>query len=155
MTEEQWKWLLKGRLKKIENLSDLVKIYRRVRIGCSSPHHRSPVYCRKGELLFFYVNQLQHNWELLRRRHEKRRCGTRRQPTYPEHPTAELPTGSVAFLFTDIEGSTVRRELGSERTVLQALASYDAIVSAGVVFSVDATRCPHVNRARVRSIVCQ
>jgi hypothetical protein len=27
--EEQWKWLLKGRLKKIENMADLVRLYRK------------------------------------------------------------------------------------------------------------------------------
>src|ERR671926_511086 len=44
---------------------------------------------------------------------------------------ADLPTGTVTFLFTDIEGSTTRWE--HQRTVMQqALARHDALLRQAV-----------------------
>src|SRR5262245_19547443 len=45
---------------------------------------------------------------------------------------AELPTGTVTFLFTDIEGSTARWE-GQPEAMRVALARHDALVRAAIV----------------------
>ena len=45
---------------------------------------------------------------------------------------AELPTGTVTFLFTDIEGSTTRWEHQPE-AMRVALARHDALVRAAIV----------------------
>src|SRR5215217_4927028 len=45
---------------------------------------------------------------------------------------AELPTGTVTFLFTDIEGSTARWERQPE-AMRVALARHDALVRAAIV----------------------
>jgi len=45
---------------------------------------------------------------------------------------AELPSGTVTFLFTDIEGSTARWE-GQPETMRVALARHDALVRAAIV----------------------
>ncbi len=43
-----------------------------------------------------------------------------------------LPTGTVTFLLTDIEGSTTLWERDPE-TMRRALACHDALIAAGVV----------------------
>jgi class 3 adenylate cyclase len=45
---------------------------------------------------------------------------------------AGLPSGTVTFLFTDIEGSTVRWEQAPE-TMRPALARHDALLRAAIV----------------------
>ena len=45
---------------------------------------------------------------------------------------AELPGGTVTFLFTDIEGSTARWE-GHPEAMRVALARHDALIRAAIV----------------------
>ena len=45
---------------------------------------------------------------------------------------AELPSGTVTFLFTDIEGSTTRWESHPE-AMRVALARHDALIRAAIV----------------------
>ena len=54
---------------------------------------------------------------------------------------AELPSGTVTFLFTDIEGSTTRWE-GHPDAMRVALACHDALIRAAIVAVVVLLRWP-------------
>src|SRR5205809_1040036 len=52
-------------------------------------------------------------------------------PPGDSHPMSDLPTGTVTFLFTDIEGSTRLWEQHPE-AMRAALVRHDALLTAGI-----------------------